>query len=66
MAALAKGNYVRKIGPITWKLVIRTAAIFFMLHLYWPLACGIALLRKLQIDEKITKARYKSTTKKTQ
>ena len=66
MAALAKGNYVRKISPITWKLVIRTAAIFFMLHLYWPLACGIALLRKLQIDEKITKARYKSTTKKTQ
>lgn len=66
MAALAKGRYVGKISPITWKLVIRTTAIFFTLHLYWPLACGIALLRKLQIDERITKARYKDAKKKTQ
>lgn len=58
MAALAKGKYVRKITPLSWKLVVRTAAILFTLHLYWPLACGIALLRKLQIDERITKARY--------
>lgn len=59
MAALAKGRYVRKITPLSWKLVIRTASIFFTLHFYWPLACGIALLRKLQLDQRITKTRYK-------
>lgn len=58
MRALAKGRYIRKIEPFSWKLVIRAAAVFFMLHLYWPLACGIALLRTLRIDEKITKTRY--------
>ena len=60
MAALAKGRYVKKITPLSLKLVIRITAIFFTLHLYWPLACGIALLRKLQIDEMITKAKYKN------
>lgn len=59
MKALAKGRYVRKIKPLSWKLVIRAVSVCFMLHLYWPLACGIALLRKLQIDERITKSRYK-------
>ena len=59
MSALAKGRYTKKITPLSWKIVIRTTAIFFTLHLYFPLACGIALLRKLQIDERITKARYK-------
>ena len=59
MRVLAKGCYVRKIEPLSWKLIIRATAVFFTLHLYWPLACGIALLRKLQIDERITKARYK-------
>lgn len=59
MAALAKGHYVRKISPLSWKLVIRTVSIFFTFHFYWPLACGIALLRKLQVDRRITKTRYR-------
>lgn len=60
MAALAKGKYVDQIDALSWKIVIRIASILFVLHLYLPFVAGIALLRKLQIDEKITKARYKS------
>lgn len=59
MAALAKGRYVRKISSLSWKIVIRTASICFTFHFYWPFACGIALLRKLQLDQRITKKRYK-------
>lgn len=60
MAALAKGKYLGQIDAFSWKIVIRMASILFALHLYLPFAGGIALLRKLQIDEKITKARYRS------
>lgn len=60
MTALAKGKYLGQIDALSWKLVIRMASVLFVLHLYLPFAAGIALLRKLQIDEKITRARYRS------
>lgn len=59
MTELAKGKYVREIHVLSWKILIRTAAILFSLHLYWPYAWGIALLRRLQIDTRITRARYR-------
>ena len=59
MKVLARGRYVRKIESYTWKLVIRTASLLFSLHAYSLLAAGIVLLRKLEIDSKITKARYR-------
>ena len=58
MKALARGKYVDKIHVLSWKLIIRAASVLFVLHLYWPYAAGIALLRKLRIDERITKSRY--------
>lgn len=60
MRALARGKFVNKIHVLSWKLVIRAASVLFSLHLYWPYAVGIALLRKLRIDEQITKSRYRN------
>lgn len=59
MSALAKGKYVKEIEPRSWKIVMRAASILFCIHAYWPFAAGIALLRKLRIDSRITRNRYK-------
>lgn len=59
MKALARGRYVQKIESYTWKIVIRTASLLLSLHAYSLLVTGIMLLRKLEIDSKITKARYR-------
>lgn len=64
MSSLAKGNYIREIQPLSWKIVIRTASILFQIHAYWLFAAGIAVLRKLQIDSRITKSRYKGENRK--
>ena len=61
MTELAKGKYIKEINVFSWKVLIRWASIMFVLHCYWLFAVGIALLRKLQIDERITKARYRKT-----
>lgn len=58
MFSLAKGKYVREIESRSWKIVIRAAAVLFSIHGYRVYAAGIALLRKLQVDSKITKKRY--------
>ena len=58
MKALAKGKYLKDIEATSWKIVIRGAAILFALHGYLPMAMGIALLRKMEVDSKITKSRY--------
>lgn len=58
MLSLAKGKYIREIEPRSWKLVIRASALLFSIHAYRIFAAGIALLRKLQIDSKITRKRY--------
>lgn len=59
MKALAKGKYLKDIEVTSWKIVIRGASILFTLHGYLPMAMGIALLRKMEVDSKITKSRYK-------
>ncbi len=58
MAELSRGQWVSQISPISWKVVIPLAALLFHLHGYWLFAVGIALLKKLEIDRRITKARY--------
>ncbi len=59
MAALAKGRYIDKIHVFSWKVTIWAASLLFSLHLYLPYAAGVACLRKLRVDERITKSRYK-------
>lgn len=59
MRALAKGKFVRKIDSTAWKIVIWGGSVLFSLHAYSLMAAGIALLRMLQVDSKITKARYR-------
>lgn len=59
MLSLAKGKYVKEIEPRSWKLVIRAASFLFTIHAYLPFAVGIACLRRLQIDSKITNNRYR-------
>lgn len=58
MAELSRGQWVSQISPISWKIVIRLAALLFRLHGYWLFAVGIALVKKLEIDRRITKSRY--------
>jgi len=60
MQALAKGRYLDKIDVLSWKIVIRGASLLFVMHFYLIFAAGIALLRGLRVDERITKARYVS------
>ncbi|MBR4083963.1 MAG: glycosyltransferase family 2 protein [Lachnospiraceae bacterium] len=59
MKALAKGKYLKEIEALSWKIVIRGASLLFTMRGYWPMALGIALLRKMEVDSKITKSRYK-------
>lgn len=59
MRALAKREYVRRIEPKSWKLVIPAAAFLFCIHAYRLFAAGILLLRKMGVDERITSSRYK-------
>ncbi len=59
MKTLAKGKYLNEIDVMSWKIVIRGASLLFSMRGYFPLAVGIALLRKVGVDSKITKSRYK-------
>lgn len=58
MMALAMGKYINGVKSLSWRFVLRGASILFSMHLYWIFAVGIMLLRKLQVDKRITKARY--------
>lgn len=64
MAALAKGRYIREISAVSWRLMIRAAALIFHIRAYALFAAGIALLRKLGVDSKITDSRNKKTRNK--
>lgn len=64
MNALAKGKYLKGIESISWKFMIWGSSLLFSLHGYFPMACGIALLRKMEVDSKITKSRYKKEQQK--
>lgn len=59
MRALAKGAYVKQTDAAAWNLVIRAASLVFCVHAYRLYAAGIALLRTLEVDRRITKNRYK-------
>lgn len=59
MKELARGKYINEISVFSWNVLIRVAALTFALHFYWPFAFGIAMLRKLRVDEQITRSRYK-------
>ncbi len=58
MKELARGRYLKEIQAFWWKLVIFLTATLFCAHGYLPIAAGIAFLRKLEIDSRITKSRY--------
>ena len=59
MAELAKGRYLKEISAVSWRFMIRAAAILFHIHGYGPFTMAIALLRKLGVDGKITESRNK-------
>lgn len=59
MAALAKGRYINEISAFSWRVMIRTASIVFHLRAYFLFTAGIALLRKLRVDGRITDSRNK-------
>ncbi len=63
MADLSRGQWVRQIEPISWKIVIRLAALLFRLHGYWLFATGIALVKRFRIDRRITNSRYREQPK---
>ena len=60
MKELAGGKYVKDISCRTWKIVIRMAALLFHLHGYFLFALGIALVRALRIDGRITEKRNRA------
>ena len=63
MKDLAKGRYVKDISYLPWKILIRFSAILFSMHGYAFFVWGIALVRALQIDGKITEKRNRVATR---
>lgn len=59
MRVLARGKYIKEISVRSWRVLIRAAALVFHIRAYYLFAAGIALLRKLGVDESITKSRNK-------
>ena len=59
MAALARGKYIKEISAFSWRLMIRTGSTIFHIHAYTLFVIGIALLRKLRVDGRITESRNK-------
>lgn len=57
---LAKGKYLKEISAFSWKVLLRVSSILLIIHFYWLFVVGIALLRKLRLDERITKSRYRN------
>lgn len=59
MKALARGKYVSEVEALSWKVMIRAAAILCSLRLYWLYAAGVVLLLKLDVDGQISRSRYR-------
>ncbi len=59
MADLAKGKYLKEISALSWRFLIRGASVLFHIRAYSLFVAGIALLRKLKVDGKITESRNK-------
>ncbi|MCD7737828.1 MAG: glycosyltransferase [Lachnospiraceae bacterium] len=62
-AQLARGRYLKEIDSLSWKLVLWGGSVLFGLHGYLPMAAGIALMRSLGMDTKITRRRYRKKRK---
>lgn len=59
MSSLARGRYIKEISVRSWRILIRAAAMVFHIRAYYLFVVGIALLRKLGVDEGITESRNK-------
>lgn len=59
MGKLAEGKYVKDISSLSWKVMIRLAAVLFHIGGYFLFTCGIAMLRGLRIDGIISDKRNK-------
>lgn len=59
MKSIIAKDYTKGIKTKSWRYMIWGSSLLFDLHLYLVFTVGIALLRKLSVDEKITKRRYK-------
>lgn len=64
MGKLARGEYVREISSVSWKIVIRLASLLFYLRGYFLFTLGISMLRGLRIDGIITDKRNIRTRKR--
>ncbi len=60
MAALAGGRYLREISAVSWRILIRGASFLFHIRAYFLFTAGIALLRRLRVDSRITESRNRS------
>jgi len=58
MKNLAKGRYNKYLPSLGWKVMVQGASVIFSMHGYFLYALGISLLRKMEVDKKITKRRY--------
>jgi len=60
MKSIIAKDYTKGIGAGSWRWMIWASTLLFDLHLYLLFTVGIALLRKMSVDEKITRRRYKA------
>ena len=51
-------NFTKGIKTMSWRWMIWGSTLLFNLHMYFAFALGISILRKLSIDERITRKRY--------
>ncbi|MFQ8601380.1 MAG: hypothetical protein ACLSAP_12870 [Oscillospiraceae bacterium] len=58
--ALARGRYLRDIHSSLWKLMIRCFSVAYDLRWYGPLALGISLLIRLNIDKRLSSTEKRS------
>lgn len=61
MAALAKGKYLKGISARSWRFVIRWASFLFHIRAYGLFTLGIAALRKMGVDGRITESRNRKS-----
>lgn len=59
MGALARGKYIKEISVSSWRFMIRIGSAIFHIRAYTLFVIGIALLRKLRVDGRITESRNK-------
>ena len=60
MRELAHGAYLKGLSCYSWRIVIWLAANFFSMHCYFLFTMGIAFLRMLNVDRRITEKRNRA------